>query len=272
MPTSVGVAPSKIMAKLASSSQKPFGCVVAVEPRAIERLLHGRPVSKITGVGRRSSIKLERHGIRTCDEFVRAERLLIRSLLTKRGEDLWWELNGVPMLPLNAARVAHKNLSRGGSLGIATDDPSRVTAWVARNAERLVEALDYHGVCCEQLILSLEFKEGGGAVRRASLSATADFHELYAAGIQLLSDCWAGQVVSYMHLIAGKLSDRRHIQHCLWEQPDSRQEAIRRVKRSINKRIGRFALRSGATLPLDDIYRDATNSYDICDIYGKTCF
>ncbi len=44
------------------------------------------------------------------------------------------------------------------------------------------------------------------------------------------------------------------------------------MKRSINQQVGRFALRSGATLPLDDIYRDETNSYDICDIYGKTCF
>ena len=58
VPTSVGVAPSKILAKLASSSEKPFGCVVAVEPEAIARLLHGRPVDKITGVGRRSSRKL----------------------------------------------------------------------------------------------------------------------------------------------------------------------------------------------------------------------
>ena len=272
VPASVGVAASKILAKLASSSQKPFGCVVAVEPEAVARLLHGRAVDKITGVGRRSALKLQPYGICTCEDFVRADRRLIRRLLTKRGEDLWWELNGTSVLPLNATRIAHKNLSRGGSLGTATADPDRVSAWVARNAERLVEALDYHGVCCEQLALSLEFKEGGGAMRIASLGATADFHELYAAGVHLLAACWRGQVVSYMHLIAGKLSDRQHIQHCLWERPDPRREAIRHVKQLINARIGRFALRSGATLPLDDIYRDETNSYDICDIYGKTCF
>ena len=272
VPTSVGLAPSKTLAKLASSSQKPFGCVVAVEPEAVARLLRDRPVEKITGVGRRSSRKLQQYGIHTCEDFARSDRRLIRRLLTKRGEDLWWELNGTAVLPLSATRTAHKNLSRGGSLGIATADPDRVTAWVARNAERLVEALDYHGVYCEQLALSLEFKAGGGAMRYASLSATADFHELYTAGVQLLAECWNGQVVSYMHLIAGKLIDRRRVQRCLWDQPDPRQQAIQRVKQSINTRIGRFALRSGATLPLDDIYRDTTNSYDICDIYGKTCF
>ncbi len=32
------------------------------------------------------------------------------------------------------------------------------------------------------------------------------------------------------------------------------------------------ALRSGSTLPLGDVYGDAANAYDICDIYGKMCF
>jgi nucleotidyltransferase/DNA polymerase involved in DNA repair len=274
VPVSVGVAASKILAKLASSSGKPFGCVYAVEEAAVRRLLHDRPVDKITGVGRRSRCTLEQCGIRTCEDFARADRRLIRRLLTKRGEDLWWELNGVPVLPLNTTRTAHKNLSRGGSLGVATADPARLTAWVARNAERLVEALDYHCVYCEQLAMSLEFKDGGSAAQQVSLAAaTADFRSFYPAGLRLLAACWpAGRVVSYMHLIAGKLTARDYAQRRLFGEPDPRQQALDRVKRAINQRLGRFALRSGATLPLDDIYRDTTNSYDICDVYGKTCF
>jgi nucleotidyltransferase/DNA polymerase involved in DNA repair len=274
VPVSVGVAASKILAKLASSSGKPFGCVYAVEEAVVRRLLRDRPVDKITGVGRRSRSKLERYGIHTCEDFARADRRLIRRLLTKRGEDLWWELNGTPVLPLNTTRTTPKNLSRGGSLGMATADPERLTGWVARNAERLVEALDYHCVYCEQLAMSLEFKDGGCAAQQTSLAAaTADFRSLYPAGLRLLAACWpSGRVVSYMHLIAGKLTARQYAQRSLFEESDPRQQVIDRVKRLINQRLGRFAIRSGATLPLDDIYRDVTNSYDICDVYGKTCF
>ena len=32
------------------------------------------------------------------------------------------------------------------------------------------------------------------------------------------------------------------------------------------------ALRSGATLPLADVYRDEAQSFDICDVHGKMCF
>ena len=67
-------------------------------------------------------------------------------------------------LAVRHLRTAHKNLSRGGSLGIATADPDRLTGWVARNTERLVEALDYHQVYCDRLAMNLEFKDGGGTV------------------------------------------------------------------------------------------------------------
>ena len=246
----------------------------AVEEAAIRQLLHNRPVDKITGIARRSRRKLEEYGIRTCDDFVRADRRLIRRLLTKRGEDLWWELNGTPVLPLGTARPLPKHLSRSGSLGVATAEPERLTAWVARNTERLIEAMDYHRVYCEQLAMSLAFKNDGGAVQRVGLPvATADFHILYAAGSGLLAACWQyREVVFHMHLIAGNLTPRERVQRSLFEDTDPRWQAIGRVKRLINQQVGRFALRSGATLPLHDIYADTTNSYDICDIYGKTCF
>ena len=51
-----------------------------------------------------------------------------------------------------------------------------------------------------------------------------------------------------------------------------RAEAIARLKREINVRHGPFKLRSGATLPLTEIYGDSVNDYDICDIRGKACF
>ena len=44
------------------------------------------------------------------------------------------------------------------------------------------------------------------------------------------------------------------------------------LKAEVNDRIGRFALRSAATLHLPAIYRDPSNEYDICDVRGKICF
>jgi DNA polymerase V len=77
---------------------------------------------------------------------------------------------------------------------------------------------------------------------------------------------------SRMHLIAEKLVPRKQAQLSLFDGPASRAEAVARVKREMNDRIGRFALRSGATLPLTAINRDTSTSWDICDVKGKLCF
>ena len=45
-----------------------------------------------------------------------------------------------------------------------------------------------------------------------------------------------------------------------------------RVKAEVGQKIGRWAVRSGATLHLPQIYRDKSNEFEVCDIRGKFCF
>jgi nucleotidyltransferase/DNA polymerase involved in DNA repair len=274
VPVSIGIAPTKTLAKLASDTNKPFGYHVVGDNDARLEMLQGLAVTEITGIARRSAKKLAEHGIATCDQFAAADRRLIRKLLTKRGEDLWWELNGHSVMRIAPTRPRHKFIARGGSLGRATSDAARLRAFVVRNTERLVEALNYYQLGCDQLILELSFKPSGRGVLRESLMTTAwRFEELSLAALRLLDRLWAsGRMVHYMHVIAGRLRDRRHAQRSLFCLGDEREETIDRLKHQVNEAIGRFALRSGATLPLADVYGDAANAYDICDIYGKSCF
>jgi len=269
VPVSVGIAPTKTLAKLISDSSKPFGCGVISEDSDRVALLRDRPVTDITGIAARRAARLVTYGIQTCEQFANADRRLIRRLLTKSGEDLWWELNGSPVLPVQTTRPDHKFVSRGGSIGKASRDPVRIEAFIVRNVERLVEALAYYKICCDHLILSLSFTEGPDCAMRSSLlGGRADFETLLQAALHLLPLAWPRHLfVHYMHVIAGGLRPARNRQRSLFEQP-----LLTDIKHQINNSVGRFALRSGATLPLRDVYGDAANNYDICDIYGKSCF
>jgi DNA polymerase V len=75
-----------------------------------------------------------------------------------------------------------------------------------------------------------------------------------------------------MHLFAEKLGFRDSVQLGFFEKSGGKTESLARVKHEINKKHGRFILRSAATLPLLSIYRDEANEFDICDIRGKMCF
>jgi nucleotidyltransferase/DNA polymerase involved in DNA repair len=271
----VGIAPSKTLAKLCSDSSKPFGCRVISTADEAHSLLNGLPVTEITGIARRSAKRLAAHGIETCDQFANADRAFIRWLLTKRGEDLWWELNGTPVQPVLTARPAHQFISRGGSIGKASSDPLRISAFVVRNVERLIEALHYYRVVCDQFILSLLFTNAPERSARVNLpGSTADVEQLRQAALWLLPRVWqpATAAVHYMHVIAGKLRPYTCRQRSLFEAKTKEDERIAEVKRRVNHAVGRFALRSGATLPLAHVHRDPANDYDICDIYGKSCF
>jgi nucleotidyltransferase/DNA polymerase involved in DNA repair len=273
IPVTIGISKTRSLAKLASDTAKPFGCYVATSDDQIAGLLADRPVDEITGIASRSRRKLELAGIRTCADFTNADRRLIRRLLTKTGESLWWELNGTPVTQISTTRLPHKVLSRGGSVGKATDDPARCEAWIVRNVERLIEALDYHLVFCEQIVLAVEFKDASAVARRANLpAATADYGLIVMATLQMWKQLWQRQTLAYMHVIAERLSSRRCYQRGLFDQPTMQQQRVAQAKRQINERVGRFALRSAATLPLSELYLDSANNYEVCDIQGKTCF
>jgi len=275
VPVSVGIAPTKTLAKLISDSVKPqgYGAIHNDDDRL--RLLHGTPVTEITGIARRSAERLAKQGITTCEQFAAADRAFIRWLLTKRGEDLWWELNGTPVQPIQQTRPEHKFVSRGGSIGAASRDPARVQAFVARNADRLTEALYHYRIACDSVTLSLLFTHAPERSARVSmLGSTADAESIRQAALWLLPRVWqpASAEVHYMHVIAGGLRPVAKRQLSLFEQQTPRAEKLTDTIRSINQAVGRFAVQTALTLPLRDVHRDPANDYDICDVYGKTCF
>ncbi len=274
LPVTVGIARTRTLAKLISDAAKPFGALAVLDQNAEEALLAERPVTEITGIAGRRERRLAPWGIRTCLDLARADRRLVRSLLTCTGEALWWELNGEPVQPIHPHRPRHKALSRGGSFGESSADPFHLYAWLVRNLERLIEELHYHEVLAGRLTVWVAYKNGQVGVGQTTLPVPSDrFDVLLDTARPCLRRAWIrGVAATRMHLIAEHLTPRLPRPLGLFDPPGDRGEAVARVKREINARIGRFALRSAATLPLTGVYRDTANEYDICDVRGKICF
>jgi len=271
IPVSVGISRTKTLAKLLSDTTKPFGCGVLLDEEETQDFLKRMGVGEISGIGTRSEEKLALHGIKTCWEFASADRRLIRRLLTVVGERIWWELHGTASIPILTQRPAHKCIGRGGSLGETTTDKNRIVAWIVRNTERLIEELDFHQVFTKRVVLLLELKTGGWGGRVSLHSPTASFTVIVEALKGLLDRAVIGPTTG-MEILADQLCSRDLVQLSFLDNHDERAEQISIVKSKINAVVGRFAVRSGDTLPLKTIYDDDTNSYDICDVRGKICF
>ena len=274
VPATVGIARTKTLAKLVSDTAKPFGALALLDTDAERVLLERLPVTEVSGIAERRAARLAPHGITTCLDLALADRRLVRWLLTVTGEALWYELNGDPVLPFYTERPPHKILSRGGSLGGPTEQPERVYAWLVRNLERLVEELEFHVVKAGALSVYIMHKDGSDGCARMLLPSHTDrFDLLLEAARPALERAWRPErPATRMHVTASQLRRPGFVQLGLFDAPPEQARAVAQLKREVNAELGRFTLRSGATLPLADVYRDEAQGYDICDVRGKICF
>jgi hypothetical protein len=118
------------------------------------------------------------------------------------------------------------------------------------------------------------YRDGRSAAGRVDLLALTDRFDLLAdAARAALGRCLLPrQVVNRLHVVATDLRYPGAQQLGLFDPPAGRAEALARLKREVNERLGRFALRSGATLFLREVYKDEAYGYEVCDVRGKMCF
>ncbi len=132
---SVGLSISKVLAKAASKHRKPAGLTV-IPGRSVAAFLQTLPIEKIWGVGPATTSYLNKIGIRAALEFARMPEAAVRRHLTKPGVEIWQELRGVSVLPVNAAeKDTYASISKTKTFAPPTDNPDYLFAHLLRNLE-----------------------------------------------------------------------------------------------------------------------------------------
>ncbi|WP_207229444.1 Y-family DNA polymerase [Ktedonosporobacter rubrisoli] len=144
IPVSVGIAPSKTLAKVANKiAKKSSGVVLLDTPQKIEEALRSFPVEDIWGVGNKRLEMLLQRGIRTAWELRNMPDSWVRKKMTITGLRMVYELKGIPCIPLEAQPPAKQQIICSRSFGyfITTlkDMEEAMTYYATRAAERLRE-------------------------------------------------------------------------------------------------------------------------------------
>jgi DNA polymerase-4 len=101
---SVGVAPNKLVAKIASDYRKPGG-LTAVPPHKVFPFMNGLPVRRLFGVGPATEEKLSKLGIRTCADLVALTPMQAENILGQQGLWLHQAAHGIDLRPVQIDRV-----------------------------------------------------------------------------------------------------------------------------------------------------------------------
>ncbi|MBB3109971.1 DNA polymerase-4 [Paenibacillus phyllosphaerae] len=120
LPCSIGIAPNKLLAKMASDMQKPNGFTV-LRIRDVSKLLWHKPCDTLFGVGRKTAEKLRKLNIRTIGQLAATDENLLIKQFGVVGSWLKAAANGIDHSPVIAEREPNK------SIGHTTTMPRDVT-------------------------------------------------------------------------------------------------------------------------------------------------
>ncbi|GAB2732024.1 DNA polymerase IV [Streptomyces bullii] len=170
---SVGLAASKMLAKIASEQAKPDGLVV-IEPGTERALLGPMSVRTLPGVGPATGDHLRRAGIHTVDELAEAgEDELVRLLGKAHGHALYAMALARDDRPVVAEREA-KSVSVEDTYDVDIHDRTRVGLEVQRLADRCVRRLRGAGLSGRTIVLKVRRYDFSTLTRSETLRGPTD--------------------------------------------------------------------------------------------------
>src|SRR5919106_2226593 len=265
---SIGVSVTKTLAKIASESHKPNGTTV-VPGRVIEAFLAGVKVGDIPGIGGNREALLAKFGIRTALQYAKAPQALIQRLLGKVGTDLWHELRGVPLYPLELEPKPPKSIARTASLGEVTSDRDTLKAHLIHHVTRLTTELVGKDLLTGRMCVFLRRKSFAAVALEARLNRpTAGYSTLCRITMEILDRLYLeGELYRGCGVIAGDIFPAEGQTPDLF--PDlfterGNEEKQRRLIQTmdvINRRYGQGTLCNLAALPLGEKRPDSRFHY-----------
>lgn len=184
---SLGLAPVKFLAKIASDMQKPAGLTVL--PHAgISVFLERLPVEKIPGVGPRMLKSLELLGIRTAADVRRYPASFWRERLGKAGEMIFERGSGIDPRPVEPY-TEPKSESAENTFARDTADLEELSVWLLRQAERVGRNLRARGLAGRTITLKLKDADFTQKTRSRTLQQPTNLTRvIYETALELLGE------------------------------------------------------------------------------------
>lgn len=247
VPVSVGVGPTKTLAKVTTTYAKKHGGVVAITDDLLRRdMLSQLPVEDIWGVGRRTAPKLRERGVSNAWQLVSASDAWLRSQLNITGLRMVDELRGQPRLSFGDKHAQRKSIMVSRSFGHKVRQYNQLESAASNFAARAAAKLRGQGSVCAKVAVYLTTGRFDAQNRQVSREirlpeATADTGRIITAALGLLEEIYdpefSYQKVAVILLDIVDLAD--------WQMsltdPDVRRDdrsVLMRSVDSLNKRYG----------------------------------
>lgn len=252
IPVSVGIAPTKTLAKIASKLCKQYpklrgGCYMH-RAQDIEKVLRKYPIEDVWGIGRKSAAKLHERYVKTAYEFTCLPESAVQKLMGITGVRTWKELQGTPCIEFEDGFEAKQSICVSRSFSTEIYDLKELQEQIANFASDMAEKLrKQHSVTNEVTVFAYtnRFREDLPQTHSSSLvtytTPTAEQRTIVASAVQATSDLFrSGYGYKKAGVIATGIMDQSDIMQSMFEDTDSieREHKITSALDAINSTFG----------------------------------
>lgn len=193
IPVSIGLAPSKTLAKLAADLAKKDGAgVLLIKREDIQSVLRRTPIGQICGIGRMSGEKMRRAAVYSGEDFVTTQDARLQKLLGKNGLDLKYELLGYALSKVHSVPEKPKSVQDTRALADFTRNRDIVRAGLLYHVHRVCARLRALNGYCSSVGILLRTKDFAVFTDKTSLPRpTNDEKDLVKAADALLNGLYS---------------------------------------------------------------------------------
>jgi len=182
---SVGIGPTKFVAKMASRAAKPDG-LVEIAPEGVEAFLHPLPVEAMWGVGAPTAEKLHRLGVQTVGDLARTPRGTLRRTFGPHAGaglvELAWGRDSRRVVP----QVPERSVGSQQTFAADSADRQVIRRELLRMADRTASRMRKQQVLGRTVSISVRFADFTEVIRSATVPSPTDVtEEIYAAALGL---------------------------------------------------------------------------------------
>lgn len=257
---SIGIASSKLIARIASGLNKPAG--ITLVPHGMEReFLAELPVKMLRGIGRKTEQIFHELGITTIGQITTLPKSTIIQLLGNAvGGTIWQYAHGCDSRPVKSRGIA-KQISRETSFEDDTDDEKLIHGTLRYLSERIADKLRKEEWTARNVHIKVYYADGRSARKSKTLQGRTNDGKALAEHVHQIYTCFPRRRIR-VKLVGITVTDieYRDRQRSIFDEVERSDELNRSID-DVRRRFGFTTLAAGSTLILHNYYRMEKHGY-----------
>jgi len=253
IPVSIGLAPTKTLAKLAceeAKKNKYLNGINRIKLRDIDMVLKNTQIEEIWGVGKNTAALFHKYGIYKCNELTKQNEFWLRKIWGKRGFELKAELCGISIYPVNNKTEAPKSIQKSSAFSNFSDNKEYIKSSLHYHSHQICSKLRRLGLQTEIISVMLRTKDFKIFTEKIILPEATDCEFLinqYADN--LLNKLFIPNILYRASgIYAEKLSEKNNSQMFLFQDiKNKKAKKISAVIDSLENKYGPNCLQIGIT-------------------------